>query len=193
MSESVSTNSTEPVVAAPMPNVPPSPPEIVVDPQEAQIATLTAQLEAARARVDELARAYQAGERDREAFKQRLQRERDQLLDVEKGKVALTLLETIDQLDLCLSAAEASPLADGVRMIREGIVKQAVASGIERVELEGAPYDPNLAEATDLQLVTEPAQDGLVMTVVRACYRLGGRVIRPGRVRVGKYVQPAQA
>ncbi len=180
-----------PPAEAPAPP-PPSPPT-PEDPRDQRIAALTADLEKARARVDELARAYQANEREREAFKQRLQREREQLLDVEKGKVSLTLLEAVDQLDLCLSSADDSALARGVALIREGLLKKAMESGIERVELMGTAYDPNLAEATDLGMVTDERQDGQVLQVERACYRLGGRVIRPGRVKVAKYVKPAEA
>jgi molecular chaperone GrpE len=163
------------------------------DPRALELTRLNHDLETARRRVNELAQAIQAGERDREAFKVRVQREREQLLDVEKGNVALTLLEAIDELDLCLSSADDSPLARGVRLIRDGLVKKAEATGIERVELVGRPYDPNLAEATDMEVTGTEADDGKVLAQVRSCYQLKGRVIRPGRVKVAKYVTPAQA
>lgn len=168
------------------------PPE-VLDPKEVELARLTADLEASRKRVDELARAYQASERDREAFKQRLQREREQMIDVEKGKVALVLLEAIDDLDLSLSQADESPLARGVRMIRDSLLKKAEATGIERVDLVGRPYDPNFAEATDMEVTPLEAEDGRVLAVVKACYQLKGRVVRPGQVKVAKYIKPADA
>src|SRR5512146_2546176 len=60
---------------------------------------LEAELDSARRRVDELARAYQALNKDREEFKQRLTRERERMLDVERGNVAQTLLEAVDELD----------------------------------------------------------------------------------------------
>jgi len=180
MSESVDPTATEAVL----------PPPLTDDPRLAQ---LERDLEVARARVNDLARAYQAAEADKEAFKQRLQREREQLLDVERGRVALTLLETADELDLCLAAAADSPLARGVRLIREGLLRKLDATGIERVALEGTTYDPNLAEATDLVLTAEPAEDGLVLAVERACYRLKGKVLRPGRVRVARHRKAAEA
>ncbi len=158
-----------------------------------EVARLSADLEAARKRIDELARAYQAGERDREAFKQRVSREREQLLDVERGNVALTLLEAIDELDRCVQNADESALAKGVRLIREGLLKKTEAMGIERVDLVGRPFDPNLAEASDMELTVKEAEDGFVLAVTRPCYQLKGRVIRPGQVKVAKYVQPAQA
>lgn len=65
--------------------------------------------------------------------------------------------------------------------------------GIERVELAGQPFDPNLAEASDMELTTTPEEDGRVVLVLKAAYQLNGRVIRAGVVKVAKYVQPASA
>lgn len=160
---------------------------------ETEVERLTAQLDAAHRRIDELARGLQHSEAEREAFKQRLTRERDQLIDLEKGKVALVLLEAIDELELCLGSPDGSPLWQGVKLIRDSLVKRAEEFGLERVELLGRPYDPNLSEASDMELTTEPGQDGRVVGVIKAAWALKGRVLRPGRVRVAKYVAPAQA
>jgi molecular chaperone GrpE len=164
-----------------------------VDPRDAEVVRLSADLAAARARVDELARAYQAGERDREAFKQRVQREREQLVDVEKGRVSLALIEAVDELDLCVSAADESALATGVRLIRENLLRKLEAMGVTRVAVVGHRFDPNLAEATGIDVTPEPNEDGTVLAVVRACYQLNNRVIRPGLVKVARYVKPADA
>src|SRR4051812_13889082 len=62
--------------------------------EEAESRAITAlkeELDGARKRVDELARAYQALHKDREEFKSRLTRERERLIDVERGKVASAL------------------------------------------------------------------------------------------------------
>lgn len=161
--------------------------------QDDDVARLQQELDAARRRVDELARGLQASERDREDFKRRLMRERESLLDVERGNVAVTLLEAIDQLDLALSTSDESPLKTGVRMIRENLLKKAESTGIEGVPLEGRQFDPNLAEATELEVTAHEAEDGRVVAVTRACYALRGRVIRPGQVKVARFVKPAQA
>ncbi len=151
------------------------------------------ELEAARRRIDELARGLQHSESEREAFKLRMTRERDQLLELEKGKVALVLLEAIDDLELCLSTPDQSALWKGVKLIRDGLIKKAEEFGLERVELKGLPYDPNLSEASDMELSPLEADDGRVVAVLKAAWKLKGRVLRPGRVKVAKYVQPAQA
>ncbi|MEW5739081.1 MAG: nucleotide exchange factor GrpE [Myxococcota bacterium] len=168
-----------------------APPE--TPPENSEVLRLQQELEAARKRIDELARGLQASERDREDFKRRVTRERENMLDIERGNVAVTLLEAIDQLDLALSTAEESPLKQGVRLIRENLLKKAESTGIEVVPLEGHEFDPNLAEATDMEVTANEAADNRVVAVTRSCYALKGRVIRPGQVKVARYVKPAQA
>lgn len=169
------------------------PAETASAPNPGELERLTQELSAAHKRIDELARGLQHSEADREAFKQRMLREREQLLELEKGKVALVLLEAIDDLELCLVGPDDSPLAKGVRLIRDGLVKKAEDFGLERVELKGTTYDPNLAEATDMEITANEAEDGRVVGALKAAWRLKGRVLRPGRVKVARYVKPAQA
>ncbi len=170
----------------------PTPPHAGVE-GDPRVPQLTAELEAARKRVDELARAYQALQQDGEEFKRRLTRERERQVDFDRGNNALLVIEAIDQLDLVLSAADDGPLTQGVRMVRDNLVRKLAEAGVERLELLGTPYDPNLAEAADTEIVATEAEDGQVTAVRRAGYRLKERVIRPAQVRVARYVQPASA
>ncbi|WP_224360954.1 nucleotide exchange factor GrpE [Hyalangium versicolor] len=165
-------------------------------PVDAERQRLEAELDATRRRVDELARAYQAVNKDREEFKQRLTRERERMMDVERGNVAVSLLEAIDELDRCLtmSGQEAnSPLGQGVKMIRDGLLTKVQSLGIERLQVVGQPFDPNTAEAADMEITPQPEDDQRVVAEVRAGYRMKDRIIRPARVKVAKYVAPAQA
>ncbi|MFY1829200.1 nucleotide exchange factor GrpE [Myxococcus fulvus] len=169
--------------------------DVVSEAADAEKERLRAELESSRRRVDELARAYQAVNKDREEFKQRLTRERERMMDVERGNVAVALLEAIDELDraLSMSGQDNSPLAQGVRMIRDSLLSKAQGMGIERITVMGQPFDPNVAEATDMELTASPDEDQRVVAEIRAGYRLKERVIRPARVKVAKYVAPAQA
>ncbi len=180
-----STESAEPM-AAPEPVAPGKP-------ETAELEEARSELAAARARVNELARGLQESARDREAFKERLTRENERLRDVEKAESARIVLEAIDALDLSLRAADESPLARGVRLIRDDLVAKLAALGVERLDLTGSPFDPNQAEAMDTELVDKPQADGKVLSEVRAGYTLKGRVVRPAQVRVGRYVPPGRA
>ncbi len=173
-----------------------APPKEAAPAVDAERQRLEAELEAARRRVDELARAYQSVNKDREDFKQRLTRERERMMDVERGNVAVSLLEAIDELDRCLSMGgqeSNSPLGQGVKMIRDGLLSKVQGLGIERLQLVGQPFDPNTAEAADMEITPQPEEDQRVVAEVRAGYRLKDRIIRPARVKVAKYVPPAQA
>jgi molecular chaperone GrpE len=182
----------EPVAERPEPVVEPS--SVVAPAADAQeTEALRTELAAARARVNELARGLQESDRDREAFKARLSRENERLRDVERGDNARLVLDAIDALDRSLDAADDSPLAEGVRLIRDDLVGKLRAQGIERLQLTGAPFDPNQAEAMDTEMVTDPKEDGKVLSESRAGYALNGRVVRPAQVRVGRYVRPARA
>lgn len=166
------------------------------DAQDAERQRLETELESTRRRVDELARAYQAVNKDREEFKQRLTRERERMMDVERGNVAVTLLEAIDELDRCVSMSgqeATSPLGQGVKMIRDGLLSKVQGMGIERIQVVGQPFDPNTAEAADMEITPHPDEDQKVVAEVRAGYRFKDRIIRPARVKVAKYVAPAQA
>lgn len=160
-----------------------------------EVMALKTELDAARRRVDELARGYQALVQDREEFKARLSRERERLMDVERGQVAQALLDAVDELDRSLSAAagDQSPLAQGVRLIRDGLLKKLQTSGIERLDLVGQTFDPTVAEAADMEVTPNEADDQKVVAVLAAGYRIKDKVIRPAKVKVARYVAPAQA
>ena len=61
--------------------------------------------------------------------------------------------------------------------------------GAQRIQVVGHRYDPHLAEAVDLVPVSDVSQDEVVVQEVRAGYRIGDRVLRPARVRVGRLAQ----
>ena len=116
------------------------------------------------------------------------------MVEVEKGQVAHSLIEAIDELDLSLAADDDSPLAQGVRLIRDKLLQKLAANGIERLALVGRPYDPNAAEAVDIELVGSPAQNDWVLAEQRPAYALRGRADPGrGRVKVGRYLEPAKA
>jgi molecular chaperone GrpE len=105
----------------------------------------------------------------------------------------VALVEAVDELDRCLVGGDVSPLAQGVRMIRDGLVRKLQEMGVERLSLVGQLYDPNLAEAADMEVTPNPEEDQRVVAEVQAGYRIKDKVIRPARVKVSKYVAPAQA
>jgi len=151
------------------------------------------ELQGAEKRFDEIARAYSSLVNDQKDFRARLEREKERVLEVSRGDIALHLLELGDELDRALGAAasDEGPLVQGVRLIREGLTKRLSKMGIERLDLLDRPFDPLVAEAIDLVPVTDEARDDTVVEEVLPGYRLGERLLRPARVRVARLLRPA--
>ena len=147
------------------------------------------------ARIDELTRAYAALVEDNKAFRQRLEREKERVVEAERVQVAQTLLEALDALELAWNASlgAGSPdmpalrsLTEGVRLTLQGLAKRIGDLGAERIEVVGRPFDPRVAEAVDVVVVADPARDDMVVDEMRPGWRIGGKVLRPARVRVGR-------
>jgi molecular chaperone GrpE len=147
------------------------------------------------ARIDELSRAYAALLEDNKGFRQRLEREKVRVVEAERANVAQALLDAADDLERTLAAVtgatdamgEALPnLVEGVRLTLTSIQKRIAALGAERIPVQGERFDPHVAEAIDIVPVSDAEQDGVVLQEVRSGYRIGERVLRPARVRVGR-------
>jgi molecular chaperone GrpE len=156
------------------------------DPRDARLAEQAA-------RIDELTRAYAALVDDNKAFRQRLERERTRVVEAERASVAQALLDAADDLERALAAVAnagdggpAASLVEGVRLSLGALHARISSLGAQRIPVQGLPFDPHVAEAIDTVAVADEAQDGVVVQEVRAGWRIGERVLRPARVRVGR-------
>lgn len=158
------------------------------DPGDARLAEQAA-------RIDELARAYAALVDDNKAFRQRIERERTRVVEAERASVAQALLDAADDLERALAAvsgasggggAAFASLVEGVRLSLGALHARIAALGAQRIPVEGLPFDPHVAEAIDAVAVADEAQDDVVLEEVRPGWRIGERVLRPARVRVGR-------
>ncbi len=158
---------------------------------EAPPPGLEEKLRAQAARIEELSRAYAALLEDNKAFRARMERERDRVVEAERARVAQALLEAADELELALAAVPegGETLQQGVKLVLAGLLRRIGELGARRLEVAGRPFDPQVAEAVDVLAVADAAQDGLVVAEVRAGWRIGDRVLRPARVRVGRLAQ----
>ncbi len=145
-------------------------------------------------RIDELTRACASLVEDNKAFRVRMEREKDRVLEAEKSRLAQILLEAHDGLALAYRSSEGGGegdpslhgLREGVRLTLATLEKRIVELGATRLEVLGLPYDARTAEAIDLVPVDDEARDGAVVEELRSGWRIGDRVLRPARVRVGR-------
>ncbi len=158
------------------------------EPQPASPDERDARLAEQAVRIDELTRAYAALVEETKAFRSRMERERVRVLEAERLQVVEALLEAMDELDRALSGAGESqgPLVDGIRLTHQVLSKRIGDLGAVRLEVVGQRFDPARAEAIDVVPVSDEEQDERVVQEVRSGWRIGDRVIRPARVRVGR-------
>ena len=158
------------------------------------LQALEEELAQARERANRLAQAYRAIEAEQEAFRLRLEREHARTLEIDRGAAFTIVIESLDELDRALDAGQpGDPLTQGVQMVRDGMLRRLAESGVERLTLVGAPYDPHLAEAVETVWTHDAHQDGRVIEELRPAYARQERVIRPARVKVGRHTPPALA
>ena len=160
--------------------------ETAAPPANEELETLRAQA----ARLDEISRAYAEVLNDREAFRRRLEREKERQVEAAKAQAAQIVLDAMDELRRARShgATDAETLAEGIRLIAEGLQRRLEGEGLEAIETDGRMFDPMVHEAVDLVPTTDRDADGWVIEEVRGGWRIGEKVIRPARVRVARFV-----
>jgi len=132
-----------------------------------------------------------------ESFRQRMERDVERKVDNLRVQFLSDMLEVLDNLERSLSVAEQSPqddpafksLSQGLRMVHLLFLEKLARHGVEKVDLLHKPYDPEMAEALDMEETEDAEKDNLIVEVFSNAYRLDQRIIRPARVRVAKFMK----
>ncbi len=150
------------------------------------------EVERARAEAAEYLADLQRLKAEFDNYRKRVLREQTQALELAAGPLVMKLLEVLDEFELALTAAERverSPGMDsfvhGVEIVYAKLVEILKSEGLERIDAEGKPFDPEMHEAL-LQGGGEPDGEPYVEDVLRTGYTLKGRVIRAAGVKVAR-------
>ena len=119
-------------------------------------------------------------------YKKRVMKEQTRAVEMASLPMISRLLEVLDEFDLALMAAEQKPDFDrflhGVELVYAKLKDILGAEGLERIDAQGEPFDPELHEA--LMQSGSGEGDPVVSDVLRNGYTLKGSVIRPAGVKV---------
>jgi len=156
--------------------------------------TYVENLEQQLADKDRIAQEYIAKYRQAAAEfdESRLRLRREISKDIERGRreILADLLEVVDNLDRAVDsarqAASADALLQGVEMVRRQFLSKLEGFGVRRIDVKGAPFDPEKHEAVSTVPAVRLEDDGRVVGVVRHGYTIGDDVLRPASVAVGK-------
>jgi len=119
-------------------------------------------------------------------YRKRVLREQTTAVEQASRPVFRRLLEVLDDFDLALMHAQDRPDFDrflhGVELVYAKLLDTLRAEGLEQMDAQGKPFDPENHEA--LMQTGDGEGDPVVADVLRPGYTLKGRVLRPAGVRV---------
>jgi len=106
------------------------------------------------------------------------------------------LLEVLDNLDRALASGPdalahestdaAAQVLRGVAVVRDQFIATLERFGVTRVDSLGQPFDALRHDAVSLVAVSDPAQDGTVVGVVKEGYTIDDELLRVASVVVGR-------
>jgi molecular chaperone GrpE len=144
------------------------------------------ELEQARRRAAEYLDHLQRLQAEFANYRKRVLKEQTRAVEMAAAPLVHRMLEVLDDFELALASAGQQPdlerFRKGVELVYAKLVDSLKGEGLERIEAEGKPFDPNEHEA--LMQTGEGDGELHVAEVFRQGYRLRGLVIRPAGVRV---------
>lgn len=157
-----------------------------VEELEARTKAAERQVQEVQSRFDQLRQQLQ---RETDETRQRLNRAADERAAADKGRFIASLLPVADDLYRAIQAgedgADRGSLLEGIRRTANSFENSLANAGVEHVPAVGEDFNPELHEAVDTGDV-DPELDGKVIEEYSRGFRIGERLLRPARVKVGR-------
>lgn len=165
------------------PNLKPS----YVEELEGRTKAAERQVQEVQSRFDQLRQQLQ---RETDETRQRLNRSADERAANEKAKFIASLLPALDNLNRAIEAAattDATPdaILEGIRSTATSFEAALTSAGVEPIRSVGEEFNPELHEAVDTG-EADSEMDGIVLEEYSRGFRIGDRLLRPARVKVGR-------
>ena len=123
-----------------------------------------------------------------ENYRKRVLKEQTALIERASAAVIERVLPVLDDFELALIAADRTKdfaaMVRGVEIVYSELLDVLRKEGLERIEALGKPFDPERHEA--VMQVDGEGEHAVVVDEMRPGYTLGGRVLRPTMVKVGR-------
>ena len=149
-----------------------------IPPEEVSADALEAQLKEKNDRILRL-------QADFENFRRRTAKEKEELAAGITQNMLGDLLPLLDNFEraMAVEQTDGEAFRKGVEMIFTQLKEVLDKNGLEHIEAEGQPFDPNVHQAV-MRVENPDVSDGTVTQVLQKGYRAKGRVIRPAMVQV---------
>jgi molecular chaperone GrpE len=145
------------------------------------------ELQKAQRERDEFKDKWLRAKADAQNQARRLRSDRDEAVRLAVAHFARGMLTVVDDLERTLEAAQEDHsedrLLEGVRIVRDHLLKTLSEHQIQRIESLGQPFDPALHQAITQQSSTD-LPSGTIVQEVHPGYKMNDRVLRPAMVIV---------
>jgi molecular chaperone GrpE len=153
------------------------------------VSVLQNELAATQSKANEYLEGWQRARADFTNYKKRVEREQAQMYQNAAGNILKRYLGIIDDLERALKSrpqnGDGAAWAEGIELIYRKLLSILESEGIQTMEAEGKPFDPNLHEAI-MSEDSDTHESGQVIEVLQQGYTLGDKVLRPAMVRVAR-------
>ncbi len=151
--------------------------------KQAKLADLEAKLEAAEAEAAAVKDQYQRMLAEYANYKRRTEQEKEQIGAFTKAELLTGLLTSVDNMEKAIAAPDGSEYRTGVELVLRQFLEALHKLGLEEIEAENAPFDPNVHNAV-MREDADGVEPDTVTAVFQKGYKLGDRVLRPAMVKV---------
>ena len=117
-----------------------------------------------------------------ENYRKRVERDAQTVVKFAHEGLLLRLLPVLDEMDAAVDASTGEA-GQGIRMVRDNLVKALREAGLQEIPALGLAFDPYLMDAVE-HVTENDSKDGIVKEVLRKGYRLHDRILRPTQVIV---------
>lgn len=150
-----------------------------------EVGPLLQKLDEATAEINAHKERYLRTVADLENYRKRALREKEEVRRHATSALVEDLLPVLDNFSLGLKSAESheggAAFAEGFKMILSQMSSALRQNGVEEMNPQGQPFDPNFHEAL-AHVSHESVPDGHIIEVQRVGYKLHERLLRPAAV-----------
>ena len=116
-------------------------------------------------------------------YKRRTEQEKEQLGAFTRAEVIKKLLPALDNLERAAAAPAGEEYKTGVVMTIRQLNDILTEMGLEEIDAEGAPFNPEIHNAV-MREDADGVEPDTVTEVYQKGYKMGDRVLRPSMVKV---------
>jgi molecular chaperone GrpE len=118
-------------------------------------------------------------------LQKRVEQEKEQIIDFAKAILVtrfLNILDTLEAVEKTIGKESSPQVHQGIEMTLKEFKRTLSEEGVEEIQTKGN-FDPRFHEAVEL---VKGSEDNKIVGIVAKGYKIGDKILRPAKVKVGK-------